>query len=238
MGDSIHDIITSVFHEAGIYNVNAAQVISDAGNIRIKKKDVSARILNENGTAYIGFVYKGEYYKTVLRGKFQAWNAAFCIEIFRKMNIAREYIDRGLISIPLDGRFETIIKKPLVIFDAVSCAESMKHFVENVDDYFGRAAQKALITQQNLHPKPFKRLIICDYFSPALARIKQNVTIIFTREQLQKEYLATYNGVVKTMVMEFEKALQFSVENFPEHKIFIVASYDFLERTRKILCID
>jgi len=226
MNNSVIDIVTTVLSEAGYKEV--PKIPTD---IKIVKKTIRAWISNEDGTAYINFEYKGEYYKTNLRGTHQAVNCAYAIEVFYHLNkngykITREHIDNGFVRVPLNGRFETIQKKPLVIFNAAVSTEDIKNFVKTVDEYFGRAVQKSLATPQNLHPKPFKKLIIydCDFGLEELIKIKQNVTIIFTSEQVRQKYLGIYNGIVKTMTMGLEKAIPHATKNFAEHKIFIVGS--------------
>jgi len=236
MNSSITDIVTSVLKE-GMHGLSASSrlvhsvQIEMPANIKVIKKDVHAWITNEDGTAYINFQYKGEYYKTNLRGTYQALNCAYAIEVFKYLNqnglkITREHIDNGFVRVPFNGHFETIHKKPLVIIDKVDNAEDVKNFVKTVDEYFGRAVQRSLVTPQNLHPKPFKKVIIfdCNFGLEELIKIKQNITIIFTNEPLRQKYLTLYNGVVKTMTMTVEKAIPHAMKNFADHKIFVVGT--------------
>ena len=243
MNNSIRDIITSVLKEAG-----HSEFQIPAG-IKVAKKDVHAWITNEDGKAYINFNYKSEFYdrpyKTNLRGTHQALNCAYALEVFRHLNekgfnITREHIDNGFVKVPLNGRFETINKKPLVIFDTAENTDDVRNFVNCVNEYFGRSMQKALATPQNLHPKPFKKLIIfdCGFGLDELTRIKQNVTIIFTNEQIQKKYLSIYDGVVKTLVLKLDKAIAHATKNFSEYKILILGKEDIYQETRNMLCID
>lgn len=233
MNNNTIDVVNSILKEAGHTPLDPAQIVHAHSDVRVIKKHVRSWMLGENSMAYIGFEYKGQIYKTVLRGHHQAVNCAYAIEICERLKIARQYIDRGLVNIELNGRFETISKKPFVVFDTVQTAEDMKNFCANVDDYFGRAMQKAQATPQNIHPKPFKRLIICDYFSPELCCIRQGLKIIFTTGKLQKQYFDNCKSIVKTSVMEFEKALPHALQNFPEHKIFIIGGQNLYQKSKR-----
>jgi len=209
------------------------------GAIKIPKKAVDAWFINENGVAWTCFEYKGDVYRTNLRGKHQAYNCAHIIEQMRAQGKSRAEIDRHLANIPLDGRFETVLKKPLVIFDRLESAEDVKNLVRAIDDYFGREMQKAQSSRTNLHPRPFKKLIIFDFDKGLgeLSYIKQNVTLIFTSEAMRRAYLETYSGVTKTYVMDLEKAISHAVQNFPEHKIFVVGGVLTFEVVKSTLCV-
>jgi len=239
MNANVRDIITTILGTAGFSADETAQALGEAKDIAptiwVKQREVETWLSNQNGTAYVEFRFHNSNYKTNLRGKHQAHNCATALEIIARLScggrVTRAHIDRGLANVPLNGRFQTISKKPLVIFDTITTAQDMKNFVFAVDDYFGRATQKSLQSPTNLHPRPFKRLIICDVVFPELAIIKQNVTIIFTRPELQTEYRRHYDrAVVKTMVMPFDKALPHATENFPEHKIFIIGNQELCKK--------
>ena len=223
MNKSIRDILSAL-------GLDADKASSENSDIKVIKARTPVWFARENGKAYVCFEHNGEYYKTILRGKHQALNAAFCVEIAKRMGIPREKIDKVLVSIPFDGRFETLSQKPLIIFDTVESSEDMKNFAMCVYDYFGRKVQASMTTSDNIHPEPFRRLVIADVFYPELALIKQNVTIIFTKEEFQKQYLETYNGVVKTLVMDVDTALSHATKNFPEHKIFIIGGRNLYKR--------
>jgi len=167
-----------------------------------------------------------------LRGRHQAINMARVVEDALQTGATREQIDKLLMNQPLDGKFETLQQNPRVIFNIIESPEDMKNFVTCVGDYFGRAMQARMASHENLHPAPFKRLIIADVFYPELTKIKQNVTIIFMRADLCNQYRAQYKGVVKTHVLPFDAALA-SIKDYPDHKTFIIGGRDLYETSKK-----
>ena len=225
MNSSINDFLTAM----------GVDVCAQLPDVKIAKTKVRTWFAREDSQAYVCFEYEGEIYRTTLRGKHQALNAAYCVEVATRLGIKREVIERALVSVPLDGRFETLNQKPMVIFDIVESADDMRNFAMCVYDYFGRKVQASLSSRDNLHPEPFKRLIIADVFYPEMAKIKQNVTIIFTRDELQKQYLLTYNGIVKTYVMEISDAVRHALKNFSDHKIFVIGGRELLHLTKSLI---
>jgi len=222
MNSSIKDIL----------NAMGVKYFTAFGDIKIAKTKIRTWFERSEGTAFVCFEYNDETYRTTLRGKHQAFNAAFCVAAAKRLGISKDKIDKALVNIPLNGRFETLRAKPTMIFDIVENAKDMKNFAMCVYDYFGRRVQASLTSKDNLHPEPFRRLVIADCFYPELAKIKQNVTIIFTREELQKQYLATYDGIVKTLVMDFETAIEHAITNFPDYKIFVIGGRELYNDMR------
>ena len=190
----------------------------------------------ETGVPYTYFWYKNVQYRTNLRGRHQALFCAHIVERRLRDGVKFDEIDRELTGFSLDGRFETLMRSPYVIFDIVEKPRDTKNFVINVDDYFGRKVQRSLATRDNLHPDPFRKLIIATVVHPDLIRIKQNVTIIFTSAELERQYLAMYKGIVKTFVMPFLVAINHAVNNYPGHKIFVIGDRNLYEKTRSIIC--
>ena len=233
MNDSIRDILTTM----GVEDVD--QVLRSNSDIKIIKSHIRTYFSKEDGNAFVNFDFDKDYYKTNLRGTHQAVNCAHCIAIAKRLGIVREVIDNALVNVPFNGHFETLNKQPSIIFDVVENNTDMKNFTDCVYDYFGRKVQRSLCTPENLHPEPFKKLVIANAFYPELASIKQNVTIIFTDEALRDQYLETYNGIVKVFVMPFEKALKNALTNYSDYKIFIIgskqlysSSIDFIKNLR------
>jgi len=230
MNQTIQDILN-------IMKISPGQAEGVSADLIIIKSQTPAFLERDKqtGKAYIRFQHKGKIYRTVLRGKHQALNAAFCIEVARRLGVQPDVVEKALVTIPLDGRFETIRKSPQVIFDIVQSAEDMKNFANCACDYFGREVQNSMRTPTNVRPEPFRRLIIADVFYPDLVKVKQGTTIIFTDAQMQRDYLALYNKQVKTLVMPIETAINYAVTNYPTHKIFIIGAQGLFEKAKKLV---
>jgi len=243
MNNNVRNIITSILRAAGFTAVEIARALREAETIYpkiwVKQREVDAWLVSNDGVAYVAFNFRGSNYETNLRGRFQAYNCAVAIEIISRLSnaarVSSVQIENGLVNVPLKGLFETISKKPSVIFDTVTTPAQMKDFVSCVDDYYGRAMQKSLESETNLHPRPFRRLVICDYVSAELASIKQNITIIFTCEELEKQYRGYYSGAaVKTMVMPIEKAYPYALEHFSDYKILVIGGEGLYKKVRAL----
>ena len=235
MNSSIHDIMATIFRNAD-NPLDVGSVLAQNNDIKIHKTKIHPLLVRENGTALVTFEYKGDIYRTTLRGRHQAFNAAYCVEVARRLNIDGKHVDSALTNIPLNGRFEKLCNYPAVIFDMVESREDAKNFINCVDDYFGRAVQVGLAGPNNLHPVPFRRLIISSVFFPELCKIKQNVTIIFTNPELREQYSShSQSRVVKTYVMDIETAIKHAINKFPDHKICIIGNRELYEKCVSLL---
>lgn len=78
------------------------------------------------------FEYKGEKYRLKMFGEHQAKNAILAIEIAKKLKIKEGFIQKGLFSTKVPGRFEIVQEKPLVVLDGAHNPDKLKTVVETI----------------------------------------------------------------------------------------------------------
>ena len=146
--------------------------------VRVMAKDVETS--NYRLVQPMSVKYKFREYHTALKGRHQGVNLALVIEaidILKNENftITDEHIKQGLANVIHRARFEILSKKPLVIFDGAHNPDSVRVFMQMVDDYVPPKLRYRIYIFSILKSKDIE--MIMEEFSKRLGR---NSEIIFT----------------------------------------------------------
>ena len=186
-----------------IFNQEATQYIkkiADEKNNTLKiiyEDEISNYSFDEN---YQYFEYEGIKYKINLKGKKQIENATTVLNVIKilkenSFNITNNTILNSLSSIIHPGRFETINKSPLVIFDGAHNDNALSNFMEAANSLYKDKEKTFIISI--IKTKDYKKMI------DTLLDNYPNSTFIFTsgnneKKFFSKETLYTYANDVKT----------------------------------------
>ena len=154
LGDTVEKIAAE---KAGIIKDNApvlyggtddsaSEVIESAakksGSVfyRVDYSKLKVQVNNLDGTVFEYGNYKN--LKILLLGEYQPRNASVvlnAVEILRKqgLNISDEAIYNGLSYAKWQGRFEILLRDPLMIFDGAHNPQGIRSAVESIKKYFG-----------------------------------------------------------------------------------------------------
>ena len=209
LGNSLEEI---AIQKGGIIKENSKSVIfnqeatkyikkiADEKNNTLKiiyEDEISNYSFDEN---YQYFDYEGIKYKINLKGKKQIENTATVLNVVKilrenNFNITNNTILNSLSSIIHPGRFETINKSPLVIFDGAHNDNALSNFMEAVNSLYKNINKTFIISI--IKTKDYKKMI------DTLFNNYPNSTFIFTSGNNEKKFfsneiLFTYANNVKT----------------------------------------
>ena len=208
LGNSLEEI---AIQKGGIIKENSKSVIFNQEATKyIQKiadeKNNTLKVIYENEISnysfdkdYQYFEYEGIKYKINLKGKKQIENATTVLNVIKilrenNFNITNDTILNSLSNIIHPGRFETINKSPLVIFDGAHNDNALSNFMEAVNSLY-KDIDKTFIVSI-IKTKDYQKMI------NTLFNNYPNSTFIFTsgnneKKFFSKETLYTYANDVK-----------------------------------------
>ncbi len=194
----------------------------------IEKEDISNYSYNNE---FQTFDYKNHKEMLVnLKGIKQIGNASICIEaveILRKMSydISEQALREGLKTVIHKGRFETISKEPLIIFDGAHNKPAIENFLNSMEMYYKKDKKVYIISI--LKTKDYDSMI------KELEK-DENSVFIFTdgndkERYVEKETLLKtaqkYTNNTNLYAMELEEALKIVKEKYQDRVTFVVGSF-------------
>lgn len=208
LGNSLEEI---AIQKGGIIKENSKSVIFNQEATKyIQKiadeKNNTLKVIYENEISnysfdkdYQYFEYENIKYKINLKGKKQIENATTVLNVIKilrenNFNITNDTILNSLSNIIHPGRFETINKSPLVIFDGAHNDNALSNFMEAVNSLY-KDIDKTFIVSI-IKTKDYQKMI------NTLFNNYPNSTFIFTsgnneKKFFSKETLYTYANDVK-----------------------------------------
>ena len=194
----------------------------------VDKKDIKNYSYNQE---FQKFDYKN--YKDItinLKGEKQLLNSSICIECMEilkdnEFNISNEAIYKGLKTVVHKGRFETIHKKPLMIFDGAHNKPAIENFIKSKEMYYKNQNKVYIISI--LKTKDYKMILkelLKDEKSVFIFTDGNDKEIYNTKEELlktAKEYTNNKNMYIK----DLEDAIDFVQEKHINDVIFFVGSF-------------
>lgn len=208
LGNSLEEI---AIQKGGIIKENSKSVIFNQEATKyIQKiadgKNNTLKVIYENEISnysfdkdYQYFEYEGIKYKINLKGKKQIENTTTVLNVINilrenNFNIANDTILNSLSNIIHPGRFETINKSPLVIFDGAHNDNALSNFMEATNSLY-KDIDKTFIVSI-IKTKDYQKMI------NTLFNNYPNSTFIFTsgnneKKFFSKETLYTYANDVK-----------------------------------------
>lgn len=208
LGNSLEEI---AIQKGGIIKENSKSVIfNQEATEYIQKiadeKNNTLKVIYENEISnycfdkdYQYFEYENIKYKINLKGKKQIENATTVLNVIKilrenNFNITNDTILNSLSNIIHPGRFETINKSPLVIFDGAHNDNALSNFMEAVNSLY-KDIDKTFIVSI-IKTKDYQKMI------NTLFNNYPNSTFIFTsgnneKKFFSKETLYTYANDVK-----------------------------------------
>ena len=79
------------------------------------------------------FLYKDKEYFVSMVGKYQVYNACMAIEVCEKLNVDYSFIKSGIRKMYLEGRFDIINDKPLIVADGGHNPQGAKNLIETIN---------------------------------------------------------------------------------------------------------
>lgn len=208
LGNSLKEI---AIQKGGIIKENSKSVIFNQEATKYiqkiaDKKNNTLKVIYENEISnysfdkdYQYFEYENIKYKINLKGKKQIENATTVLNVIKilrenNFNIEKDTILNSLSNIIHPGRFETINKSPLVIFDGAHNDNALSNFMEATNSLY-KDIDKTFIVSI-IKTKDYPKMI------NALFNNYPNSTFIFTsgnneKKFFSKETLYTYANDVK-----------------------------------------
>ncbi|MBR3512309.1 MAG: bifunctional folylpolyglutamate synthase/dihydrofolate synthase [Clostridia bacterium] len=171
LGNSLEEI---AYQKAGIIKENSNSVIFDQEAAYViekvaKEKSNNLKVIYPNEISdysfdrnYQYFKYKDLDFKLNLKGKKQVENA---VVAFESLQILKNYNYRISNSTILDsfskikhpGRFETIKKEPLVIFDGAHNPNAISNLIETINSIFKRDKKRFIVSI--IDTKDYKKIL-------------------------------------------------------------------------------
>lgn len=208
LGNSLEEI---AIQKGGIIKENSKSVIFNQEATKYiqkiaDKKNNTLKVIYENEISnysfdkdYQYFEYENIKYKINLKGKKQIENATTVLNVIKilrenNFNIEKDTILNSLSNIIHPGRFETINKSPLVIFDGAHNDNALSNFMEATNSLY-KDIDKTFIVSI-IKTKDYQKMI------NTLFNNYPNSTFIFTsgnneKKFFSKETLYTYANDVK-----------------------------------------
>ena len=126
----------------------------------INKEDIKNYSFNEDYQQIDYNNYKN--IKINLKGKCQIYNAAIAIETMDILNekgydIKKENIEKGLSTVIHKARFETLSKKPKIIFDGGHNKDAINNLMNTIDMYYPE--KKKVYILSSLKTKDYKTVV-------------------------------------------------------------------------------
>lgn len=209
LGNTIEDMARN---NSGIIKEGIPVITCDSNTVRVL--DIIKEAAKRKGANVT--VTKKTNLPTSLKGSFQQDNMGLVIQAAKILGIDKAYIKEGLMSVRHAGRFETLCESPLIIFDGAHNPDSLRAFVQMVNEYFG-----------NSYPKRFVISMISTKDIVASAQILRqlNGELIFTNGVNEKFH--RFNDGI-----EFKDAILASTKD----KItFIIGSFYTYAKARQLL---
>jgi len=211
-------------------NDKIKEVCSNKSNILhlIQKEDISNYSYDEN---FQKFDYKN--YKNILislKGEKQIYNASICIECAeilknKAYKISGKAIRDGLKTTIHKGRFETISKNPLIIYDGAHNKPAIENFINSVQMYYKNSDKVYIISI--LKTKDYKTIIkqlLKDKKSTFIFTDGNDIEIYVSKEKLYNE--AKKHTSNKSLYMyKLEDALSLTRKKYKNCVTFIVGSF-------------
>lgn len=203
----------------------------------IKKADIQNRKYENE---LLVFDYKqNKNIKLNLKGDKQFENASLCLETInilkqKGFNISEKAIEEGLMTVIHKARFETINKKPKIIYDGGHNEEAILNFINTVNTYYKKEEKIYIISI--LKTKDYKTVL--KYLLE-----DENSTFIFTSGNDEKRYVSSeelYETAKKITNSEklYKKTLEDAIlyaQGQVEKVSFVVGSFYIYGDVIKIL---
>lgn len=194
----------------------------------VQKQDIKNYSYNQE---FQKFDYKN--YKDIvinLKGEKQLLNSSICIqctEILRDKlyNISEEALRKGLRTVIHKGRFETINKNPIMIFDGAHNKPAIENFCKSRDMYYKKQDKVYIISI--LRTKDYKMIL------KELLK-EENSVFIFTSGNKEEIYVSKetllktakeYTNNKNLYIKDLEDSIDFVKENYINDVIFFVGSF-------------
>lgn len=203
----------------------------------IKKADIQNRKYENE---LLVFDYKqNKNIKLNLKGDKQFENASLCLETInilkqKGFNISEKAIEEGLMTVIHKARFETINKKPKIIYDGGHNEEAILNFINTVNTYYKKEEKIYIISI--LKSKDYKTVL--KYLLK-----DENSTFIFTSGNSEERYVSSielYETAKKITNSEklYKKTLEDAIlyaQGQVEKVSFVVGSFYIYGDVIKIL---
>ncbi len=215
---AVEDNLKSYFLDYGTKeNIDFQFVYSDVSNI-------------EGAEQYLTFQYQKKFYRTILKGTYQAYNASLAIAVIRYLdkNYPDEWIDQALMSAFWPGRFEEIL--PGVLLDGAHNIPAMEALLKSVLHVYGNRTYRIVFTA--LHDKAIAEMIDildqlkgCYYF-----------TTISDKRATDIEDFTAYTKKAYQLFLDYKQAISKAIQDKKENEIVLITgSLHFISEARKYL---
>lgn len=247
LGNTIEEITA---HKAGIVKKNSDTIMLYQNQItpiiqnKCNEQNTKLHIVEETSVKNYHYnydyqIFDYENYKKMeinLKGQVQIYNAAICIECTKILNekgfnISEEDIRKGLKTVVHKGRFETLKKEPLVIFDGGHNENAINNLVNMLNQYY-KEKDKIFI---------FSMLKTKDYKTALKILLKQDGIFIFasgnnsdryvSKEELLKEAKKYRTDAI--FADDLENAIKQSIKQSKDKMICIIGSFYIYEDVKK-----
>lgn len=240
LGNTIQDITKK---KAGIIKKNKdtimcfQETVTDIIKEKCKEENNVLHIVNKEDVT--NYSFNDEYqqinykeYKNIkinLKGKCQIYNAAItleCINVLKQKGykITEESIRKGLSTVIHKARFETINKKPYIVFDGGHNENAIQNLISTIKQYYPNKRKVYIISI--LKTKDYKTVI-------KLLTQDKNGIFIFTTGNDEKRYVSKedlYKEAQKYLsnnlyTKELNNAIKFAKDTYKEEVIMVIGSF-------------
>ncbi len=241
LGNTLYDI---AYQKAGIIKKGSHTLFFSNSDLvdlvfinKCKETNSTLHLINQSSISnysydeiYQYFDYNNFSHIAVnLKGSIQVPNACLCIEailILRDLGykISEDSLRSGLSSVIHKARFETLVKKPLVIFDGAHNENAILNFKNSINMYY--ANKKKCYIVSILEKKDYKKII-------SLLANDEDSMFIFTSGNKEKGFvdgkvlcnIAKQYHAKNIHVMDLKNAINFVLQNNSNFVNFIVGSF-------------
>lgn len=175
-----------------------------------------------------------------LRGEKQAENAAICLECVRILRengweISERAVREGLSEVVHKGRFETVCRDPLVVYDGAHNLPAIENFWKNVEAYYPDVPDEKKTFVLALRKKDCRRIL--------QVLLREEAEYVFTTGDdtesftLADELLAMAREICpngKYRVMDLTEALQGIKQEKREGVTFVVGTFFVYDEVEKV----
>lgn len=211
-------------------NDKIKEICSNKSNILhlIKKENISNYSYDKD---FQKFDYKN--YKNILinlKGEKQIYNASICIECAeilknKSYKVLEKEIREGLKTTIHKGRFETISKEPLIIYDGAHNKPAIENFVNSIQMYYKNLEKVYIISILKIKDyKTILKELLKDKKSIFIFTDGNDKEIYVSKEELYNE-AKKYTNSKSLYMYKLEDALSLTREKYKDHVTFIVGSF-------------
>ncbi len=228
--------------EEEVNNVIKKACLDNNNNLHLIEKDNISNYSYDKD--YQKFDYKK--YKDILvnlKGEKQIYNASICLEAVDILNkksykISDKSVKEGLKTVIHKARFETISKKPLIIYDGAHNKPAMENLVNSINMYYKNNKKVYIISI--LKSKDYNSMlkeILKDEKSIFIFTDGNNKDRYVSKEELL-ETAKKYTTNQELYIEDLKVAIDLVKEKYSKYVIFIVGSFYIYGDVIKFLNVE